>query len=69
MSIQQQIEALRNEIGQARSDQLLDVCENINAVLDKTMADLSAILEAQLRMNERLDKMEAAKLYVEPRGQ
>jgi hypothetical protein len=68
MSLQKQIDALRTETGMARPDQLLDVCEGLLELIQEQGRQVSAILQAQGHFDARLNKLEAARLYVEPRG-
>ncbi len=48
--------------------QLLELCEQLNTSMDVLLVKVHSALDAQLRLNDRLNKLEAAKLYVEPRG-
>ena len=53
---------------QVQPYQLLELCEQLNTSMEAMLVKVQSALDAQLRMNERLNKLEAAKLYVEPRG-
>jgi hypothetical protein len=47
---------------------VLDLFASLHAEVDQVSLDLSIAMEGLARLDERVNKLEASRLYVEPRG-
>ncbi len=62
------ISGLHDEPGGARPDQLLDICTALLLRIQELEQGKASLTEGQAHLDGRVNKLEAAKLYVEPRG-
>ena len=56
------------ELSSLQPYQVLEVCEALLLRIEAQEASQRATMEAQIRLDTRLGKLEASKLYREPRG-